>query len=65
MKSGTFRELPDFLMPSGRAVSKYFYRPVPMRDLMSIITDLEDLETTSDGMLAEIMGGLMDEHESI
>ncbi len=45
--------------------SKYFYRPVPMRDLMSIITDLEDLETTSDGMLAEIMGGLMDEHESI
>jgi type I restriction enzyme M protein len=45
--------------------SKYFYRPAPMRDMISIITGLEELEATSDGMLAEIMGGLMDEHKSI
>lgn len=45
--------------------SKYFYRPAPMRDMISIIADLEELEATSDGMLAEIMGGLMDEHKSI
>ena len=45
--------------------SKYFYRPAPMRDMISIIAGLEELEATSDGMLAEIMGGLMDEHKSI
>ncbi len=45
--------------------SKYFYKPAPMRDMKSIIEGLEDLEKASDGMLAEIMGGLIDEYQSV
>lgn len=42
--------------------SKYFYKLAPMRDMKSIIASLEELEKSSDGMLAEIMGGLLDEY---
>lgn len=45
--------------------SKYFYKPTPMRNMASIISDLDNLEKASDGMLAVIMGGLMDEYKSI
>ena len=45
--------------------SKYFYKPAPMRDLQSIVTELEELEKSSEGMLAEIMGGLLSEYESL
>ncbi len=45
--------------------SKYFYKPAPMRDMQSIVAELDELEKSSDGMLAEIMGGLLDEYESL
>ena len=45
--------------------SKYFYKPTPMCDMQSIVAGLEELEKSSDGMLAEIMGGLLDEYESL
>ena len=45
--------------------SKYFYKPTPMRDMKTIIEDLEELEKASDGMLGEIMGGLLDEYQSV
>ena len=44
---------------------KYFFRPAPMRDMITIINGLQDLEKASDGMLAEIMGGLKDEYKSV
>ena len=45
--------------------SKYFYKPTPMRDIQSIVDSLSELEKSSDGMLAEIVGGLLDEYQSI
>lgn len=45
--------------------SKFFYRPAPMRDMITIINGLQDLEKASDGMLAEIMGGLKDEYKPV
>lgn len=45
--------------------SKYFYKPTPMRDIQSIVDSLSELEKSSDGMLAELVGGLLDEYQSI
>lgn len=45
--------------------SKYFYKPTPMRDMKSIVSDLEKLEKSTDGMLADIVGGLLDEYKSL
>lgn len=45
--------------------SKYFYKPTPMRDMKTIIEELEELEKASDGMLGGIMGGLLDEYQSV
>jgi len=45
--------------------AKYFYRPTPLRDMREILAEIEDLEKASDGMLAEVMGGLMDEYKSV
>lgn len=42
--------------------SKYFYKPTPVRDMKSILAGLEALEKSSDGMLSEIMGGLLNEY---
>jgi type I restriction enzyme M protein len=38
--------------------SKYFYRPVALREVDSIIEELGRLESESDGMLTEIVGGI-------
>lgn len=45
--------------------SKYFYKPAPIRNMQSIVTGLEELEKASDGMLSEIMGGILNEYESV
>jgi len=45
--------------------SKYFFKPTPMRDIKSIVADLEELERSTDGMLADIVGGLLDEYKSL
>ena len=39
--------------------SKYFYRPVQLRTMKDIIADLDELEKQSDGMMSEIMEGLV------
>jgi type I restriction enzyme M protein len=38
--------------------TKYFYKPVELRPLAEIIADLRALEKETDGMMAEILGGL-------
>lgn len=38
--------------------TKYFYRPVELRNLSEILADLRALEVETDGMMAEILGGL-------
>lgn len=38
--------------------TKYFYKPVELRDLSEILASLSKLEKEADGMLAEIMGGV-------
>ena len=37
--------------------TKYFYKPVELRELNEILTSLNQLEKEADGVLAEIMGG--------
>lgn len=38
--------------------TKYFYKPVQLRSMNDILSDLQDLENETDGMMAEIIGGL-------
>ncbi len=38
--------------------TKYFYKPVELREMADILADLRTLEKEADGMMAEIMGGL-------
>ena len=38
--------------------TKYFYQPVQLRSMEEIIADLKNLESETDGMLAEILGGV-------
>lgn len=38
--------------------TKYFYQPVQLRSMEEIVTDLKKLESETDGMLAEILGGV-------
>jgi type I restriction enzyme M protein len=38
--------------------TKYFYKPVELRPLKDILSDLKALEKETDGMMAEIIGGL-------
>ena len=38
--------------------TKYFYKPVELRDMSEIIADLQALEQQADGMMAEIMEGI-------
>ncbi|MDU7029378.1 class I SAM-dependent DNA methyltransferase [uncultured Robinsoniella sp.] len=38
--------------------TKYFYKPAELRSMQEIISELNDLEQQTDGMLADIMGGL-------
>lgn len=37
--------------------TKYFYKPVEMRDMNEIISTLSTLENEAAGMVAEIVGG--------
>ena len=39
--------------------AKYFYKPIELRSMADIIADLNALETASDGMLSDIVGGLL------
>lgn len=39
--------------------TKYFYKPTELRPIDTIIGELSDLEKTTDGMLQEILGGLL------
>lgn len=38
--------------------TKYFYKPTELRAMRTIIADLQSLETETDGMLSDILGGL-------
>lgn len=38
--------------------TKYFYKPVQLRPMADIVADLKALEKETDGMLAEILGGI-------
>ena len=38
--------------------TKYFYQPVQLRSMEEIVSDLKNLESETDGMLAEILGGV-------
>lgn len=38
--------------------TKYFYQPVQLRSMEEIVADLKKLESETDGMLAEILGGV-------
>lgn len=38
--------------------TKYFYKPVQMRSMDEIVADLKALETETEGMLKEILGGM-------
>ncbi|NCB25726.1 MAG: SAM-dependent DNA methyltransferase [Bacteroidia bacterium] len=38
--------------------TKYFYKPVELRSMADILADLKTLEAETDGMMAEIVGGL-------
>ena len=38
--------------------TKYFYKPVELRDMSDILSNLSSLEHEPDGLLAEIMGGV-------
>jgi len=37
--------------------TKYFYKPIQLRTLEEITTDIRALEAETDGLLAEIIGG--------
>lgn len=38
--------------------TKYFYKPVELRDVMDIIRDIQTIEESTDGLLASIIGGV-------
>lgn len=38
--------------------TKYFYQPIELRSMEEIVADLKKLESETDGMLAEILGGV-------
>lgn len=53
-----------FIDPKGTKIgyelsfTKYFYKPVQLRSMEEIVADLMALEQETDGMLAEILGGI-------
>lgn len=54
-----------FVDPKGTKIgyelsfTKYFYKPVQLRPMEEIVADLKALEKETDGMLAEILGGIL------
>lgn len=53
-----------FIDPKGTKIgyelsfTKYFYKPVQLRPMAEIVADLQRLEQETDGMLADILGGI-------
>jgi len=53
-----------FIDPKGTKIgyelsfTKYFYKPVQLRSMEEIVADLKALEQETDGMLADILGGI-------
>lgn len=53
-----------FVDPKGTKIgyelsfTKYFYKPVQLRSMEEIVADLKELEQETDGMLADILGGI-------
>lgn len=53
-----------FVDPKGTKIgyelsfTKYFYKPVQLRSMEEIVADLKALEKETDGMLADILGGI-------
>ena len=53
-----------FVDPKGTKIgyelsfTKYFYKPVQLRSMEEIVADLKALEQDTDGMLADILGGI-------
>lgn len=53
-----------FVDPKGTKIgyelsfTKYFYKPVQLRSMQEIVSDLQALEKETDGMLADILGGI-------
>ena len=39
--------------------TKYFYKPVQLREMAEIIAALDDLEKTADGMMGTVLEGLL------
>lgn len=39
--------------------TKYFYKPVELRDVADIIADIQKIENSTDGLLASIVGGVL------
>lgn len=39
--------------------TKYFYKPVELREMSEILASLATLEKEADGMLTDIMGGIL------
>jgi type I restriction enzyme M protein len=39
--------------------TKYFYKPNPLREMHEIIDELTAIEKESDGMMSQILGGLI------
>lgn len=37
--------------------TKYFYKPIPLRDISEIVSDIHTIEQETDGLLADILGG--------
>lgn len=53
-----------FVDPKGTKIgyelsfTKYFYKPVQLRSMQEIVSDLQSLEKETDGLLTEILGGI-------
>lgn len=41
--------------------TKYFYRPLDLRDPIDIVSDIKELEADTDGLLSSIIGGVIDD----
>ena len=55
---GAFVDLKATKIGYELSFTKYFYKPVQLRPMEDIVADLKALEKETDGMLAEILGGI-------
>ena len=56
--SGAFIDLKGTKIGYELSFTKYFYKPVQLRSMEEIVADLKALEQETDGMLADILGGI-------